>query len=70
VMWLLHPLGGLGYQFWSGIGSDVFLLAPLGLLWRRFNCHEPRCPRLVFRASPDDPEHMLCRRHHRRALGG
>jgi len=47
---MLHPLSGLGYQFWSGIGSDfgqvtlitgvVLLLAGL---YHQHNCHVDGC---------------------------
>lgn len=66
VHWLnWFCLRGAGYQFWSGIGGDVFLLSPLVLLYHHLNCHEDGCWRL----GHTDPEHHrpACRRHHSRA---
>jgi hypothetical protein len=62
----LNPLTGYGYQFWSGIGSGSPILAGVLLHFRRHNCHVRGCPFVIFRAHPDDPEHLICRRHHRR----
>ena len=45
-MWLFHPLWGDGYQFWSGIGSDLtYLFWPLAFVtWaRHHNCHVKGC---------------------------
>lgn len=63
VGWLFHPLGGLGYQFWSGIGSNFGYLAILAALWRKHNCHMQRCWRLQWRVDPAHG-HPVCRRHH------
>ena len=51
------------YLFWSGIGSD---LAYLGILWavfRRLNCHQPRCARLG-RFPVEGSQLHACRKHH------
>ena len=48
-MYLLHPLNGLGYQFWSGIGSDfgeLTIFTALVLILRHHNCHVKGCRRL------------------------
>jgi hypothetical protein len=63
---LWHPLAGRGYQFWSGIGSDVTELAMLGWLYaflRRHNCHARRCWRLG-RHPVAGTDYIVCRRHH------
>jgi hypothetical protein len=68
VGWLLRVLGvddtsGPWYAFWSGFGSD---LAYLGVFWaliRRYNCHQPRCPRLG-RFPVAGTSWLACRRHH------
>ena len=65
---LLHVLGvddasGRWYLWWSGIGSD---LAYLGIIWavfRRLNCHQPRCPRLG-RFPVEGTQLHACHRHH------
>lgn len=53
------PMHGEGYQFWSGIGSDVFLLAPFAWWFRHHNCHVPGCWRVghVHDGLP------VCRKH-------
>jgi hypothetical protein len=63
--WMFDPLHGDGYQFWSGIGSDVFLLAPFAVFYRRHNCHVDGCWRIQFKPHPDKPGHVVCRKHHR-----
>ena len=59
----LNPLWGAGYQFWSGIGSGSPLLAGVVVFWRRHNCHERWCPRIIFREHPDSTGHLVCRKH-------
>lgn len=54
--------------FWSGFGSDItevsaFLLGGYGL-YRKNNCHEPRCPRIGRHAVDGTP---WCDRHHHEA---
>jgi len=69
--YFVHILSGNGYQFWSGIGSDLGEVTLLGIVlvwWRSHNCHAPWLrlllrqkkapswsPRWAFRAHP--PEH-------------
>lgn len=65
---LWHPLQGPGYQFWSGIASDlgeVTLLGAIGAAWHHLNCVEKGC----WRKGHKDPEHghPICRRHSRHA---
>ena len=63
--YLLHPFWGWGYQFWSGIGSDlseITLLAGLYMLYKKHNCHERWCWRLSW--HPDLSGHPVCKRHH------
>lgn len=66
LWWLLHPMAGRGYQFWSGIGSDISeltLVVGVGVFLHHHNCIEKGCWRMGHR----DPEHghPLCRRHGR-----
>ena len=63
----IHPLGGRGYQFWSGIGSDVGEITLLGALlaiWSKHNCHVHRCWRLSWHPSKKYGGHIVCRHHH------
>lgn len=39
----LDPLHDDGYQFWSGIGSDLAYLAGLAAFLRHMNCHQQGC---------------------------
>ncbi len=70
-----HVLSGRGYQFWSGIGSDVGELTLLTafVIWiRQRNCHVNRCWRLAWHPHPEHG-HPVCRHHHpdyRRITGG
>ena len=62
--YLIHPLTGLGYQFWSGIGSDIGELAIIGALIqviRHSTCHQSGCWRVG--KHPHGP-YKLCSRHH------
>lgn len=48
---LLHVLGiddpaGRWYLFWSGAGADLGYLSVAAAVWRRHNCHQPRCLRI------------------------
>lgn len=64
--WLWHPLFGPGYQFYSGIASDVSELTLLGVAlgaWRHVNCQAPWCFRIGHHRTADG-HHKLCRRHH------
>jgi hypothetical protein len=61
-----HVLTGHGYQFWSGIGSDVGELTLLTafVLWlRQRNCHVYRCWRLSWHPHPGHG-HPVCKHHH------
>lgn len=63
--WLWHPLAGPGYQFWSGIASDVgevTLLAGLIALLRHHNCAVRSCWRMGLR-KPTAAGDFVCRRH-------
>jgi hypothetical protein len=64
------PLHGEGYQFWSGIGSDLGELSILVAIvafvygwWRVHNCHVRGCPRLMWHPHPVNG-HPVCRHHH------
>lgn len=64
--WFFQPLHGDGYQFWSGIASDLGEVAIIGGLLtfvRQRNCHVKRCPRLSWHAHPEHG-HPVCRKHH------
>lgn len=56
----LDPLHGEGYQFWSGIGGYLAIVA---VFWRHVNCHQPGCHRIGRYHHPDG---LFCRRHHPR----
>jgi hypothetical protein len=61
-----HVLSGRGYQFWSGIGSDIGELTLLTafVIWlRAHNCHVYRCWRMAWHPHPDHG-HPVCRHHH------
>jgi hypothetical protein len=64
--WLWHPLQSVGYQFWSGLGSDISeitIIAGALAILKHLNCDSPRC----FRYGPHrtaDGHHKLCRHHH------
>jgi hypothetical protein len=65
---VLHWLGlddasGRPYLFWSGAGSDLAYLGIFLSLLRRFNCHQPRCPRLG-RFPVEGTAWSTCRKHH------
>jgi hypothetical protein len=64
--YFVHVLSGGGYQFWSGIGSDVGEVTLVGLVmvwWRHHNCHVYRCWRLSWHPHPDH-KHPVYRHHH------
>lgn len=60
---ILDPLHGLGYDFWSGIGSGSPILAGVAVYWRHHNCHIRACPRLTYHPHPDHG-HPVCKKHH------
>jgi hypothetical protein len=58
------------YGFWSGFGSDLTEFGVLGAigtgvyqLIKKYNCHEPGCPR-VGRYPAAGGQFLLCYRHH------
>jgi hypothetical protein len=63
--YLLHPLFGLGYQFFSGIGSSISewltILLAISVYVYHHNCHEHRCLRLSW--HPDENGHEVCKVH-------
>ncbi len=64
--WLWHPLQGPGYQFWSGIGSDigqVTLITGLAAAYWQHSCHVGRCWR-PGRHPVDGTPYKACRKHH------
>src|SRR5205085_8416328 len=55
-----------GYQFWSGIGSDVGEVTLLGVAvvwWRTHNCHVHRCWHISWHPHPVHG-HPVCRKHY------
>ena len=65
--YFLHPLFGLGYQFFSGIGSSISewltILLAISVYMYHHNCHEHRCLRLSWKA--DKKGNILCKVHHK-----
>lgn len=75
--WLLHPLGYCvgspkmvvackGYNFWSGIISDLGEVTLIGgslAMLKHLNCDAPRCLRYGPHRTADG-HHKLCRKHH------
>ena len=60
-----HPLRYWGYEFWSGIGSDVSEVTLLGLAlgaYKHINCEQPHC----WRPGHRHPDHgrPVCRKHY------
>lgn len=65
TLYLLHPLIGRGYQFWSGAGSDfgeVTLIVGVLAAFRRWNCNERGC----FRHGYPHGDHgrPVCNKHY------
>ena len=68
--WWWHPLTGNGYQWWSGIGSDIaelsiavaIVTAAVGA-YHKHECHVEQCHRLAWHPDPDHG-HPVCKRHH------
>lgn len=65
---LLRPLEGLGYAFWSGIGSDfgqvtliTAVIASTLTFWRHHECNQEGCHRL---GRFKHGHLQLCHRHH------
>lgn len=66
--WLWHPLGGRGYQFWSGPEGSIPQIAIITGVWagyRKINCHAKGCPRIGHYAVEGTP-YKVCRFHHPR----
>ena len=65
--YVLHPLHANGYQFWSGIGADTFVVAWAVGLWRHVNCEHPGC----WRPGHRHPAHgrPVCRKHYHENVG-
>ena len=64
--WLWHPLAGPGYQFWSGIGSDLGEITLVGGfvgLYLHHTCHMYGCLRPAWHPDPESG-HPVCKRHH------
>lgn len=65
--YLAHPLHGLGYQFFSGIGSSISewltVAAAIGVYLYHHNCHTHRCWRISTRVLPDGKETHSCKKH-------
>lgn len=57
----LTNASGPWYLWWSGIFGDASILAVPVILYRKHNCHRPRCWRVG--RFPDGPW-TVCRRHH------
>lgn len=71
---LFHPLRYWGYQFWSGIGSDIgelsivvsIIVAALAIrrfLHTHFPCHSESCKKLGFHHVMGTP-YRTCWHHH------
>ena len=58
-----HPLHGNGYQWWSGLGSDLTYAGIGYATYRKHNCYEHRCWRIGTHKSQLD-QHVRCRKHH------
>jgi hypothetical protein len=63
-----HPLHHAGYQFWSGIGSDLgeltlitTMVALFATVYRHLECHKTGCHRL---GRFQHGHWRLCRIHH------
>lgn len=64
--WVIHILGidsvsDWPYAFWSGSGGKLVQAAPLLVLLRRFNCHQPRCWRV---GKHPHGIYTYCHKHH------
>jgi hypothetical protein len=67
--YITHPEHGNGYQWWSGIGSDIgeyvvatSVVASVVALYKHHQCGEPTCRRLGH-AHPDHGQ-PVCREHY------
>lgn len=63
MLWYLMGLtdpSGPPYLFWSGIAGHMDMAVFL-LVYRKLNCHEPRCPRLGHHPYE---HYQYCKKHH------
>lgn len=63
--WFWHPLQGVGYQFWSGIASDVgelTIVSGLAAVYWSHTCHVGRCLRFG-RHRLAGGKYAVCRHH-------
>lgn len=63
--WLLHPMNGKGYAWWSGAGSDlgeVTIIGGMVMIYRKHECHLDGCHRLAWHPHPRHG-HPVCRKH-------
>lgn len=63
-VYLLHPLKGNGYQWWSGAGANFGEITVIGMVLgaiRHVNCHHKGC----WKPGHRHPEHgwPACKRH-------
>lgn len=65
---MLDPLHGDGYQFWSGIGSNIAIVGGLYALWKQSRCHELGCRKRAWHTHPQHG-HPVCRFHHPQGRG-
>jgi hypothetical protein len=63
LSWPWWPASGKASAFFSGFGADLGELTIFTILFRKLNCHAPRCPRIGHHPTADGLHH-LCRRHH------
>jgi hypothetical protein len=64
MIWLFTPLYGNGYQFWSGIGSDIgeITLISAAITWYFHNqCHVEGCRKI---GKHPFKQYKLCSKHH------
>ena len=60
------PLHGDGYNFWSGIGSDIgeiTIVIAVFAWWKHRNCQVKGCWRIHL-TNPTEAGHYVCKRHH------
>lgn len=65
--YFVHILTGPGYQWWSGMGSDLgelTIIGGLAMLYRKGECHMDGCHRIGWHPSEQHDGHVVCRRHH------
>lgn len=57
----IDPLHGDGYQWWSGLGSDLMYFTGLWIFLRHHNCHVRGCMRPGHMYQ--DINEMRCNKH-------